>query len=123
VKKEKKMGFLENLIPNLIAADQSELLREISDNQRAQMASSQNHSLQQAFDWDDPFFVSETDKTDDTFYASYSDIMERKKGELKRVFPEKLLAIGMIDRLANEGNLSSLEYIALYREILAPKAT
>ena len=76
-------------------------------------------SAKRGFDWDNPVLQDELSKTIKTFYKSQG--LEWKKGDLKERFPEKEKALSALDRMADEGRISELEYLALCKEILAPK--
>ena len=107
--------WLQGFVSNWLASEQVIQLHEHSEQRREQTGYGERQ-----FEWDDPILTSETDNITDAFYASYPDIV-REEGVLKKHFPEKRDAIDTINRLANEGKLSALEYLVLFREILAPK--
>jgi len=74
------------------------------------------------FDWNNKVFQNEMDSTMEAFKASYPEIdWHAGKGRLKMHFVEKYNGIKEIDKIANEGRINELEYLALYKQILAPK--
>ena len=109
--------WLQGFVSNWLASEQVIQLHELSEQRREQTGYGERQ-----FEWDDPILVSEFNKIKDAFFASYPDLV-REEGVLKKHFPEKDAALDTIDRLADEGKLSALEFLVLFREILTPKKT
>ncbi len=107
--------WLQGFVSNWLASEQVIQLHELSEQRREQTGYGERQ-----FEWDDPILTSEADKIRDAFFALYPDLV-REEGVLKKHFPEKDAALDTIERLADEGKLSALEFLVLYREILAPK--
>jgi len=108
-------NWLQGFVSNWIAAEQLERLEEISEQNRKK-----HGYAQMQFDYNDPMFLEVDRKITDEFWASYPELI-RKEGGLQEYFPKKDRAMDIVFDLAEEGQLSVLEYLALKAEIMAPR--
>lgn len=105
-------SWLQAFIGNMIAAEQLDELHQLNEKGGPQ---------RREFDWENQTFKDEMHKTIKAFFESHG--IQKGHADLRKQFPEKVKAKWALDDMANEGRINELEYLLLYKQILAPAST
>ena len=95
---------------------QDQLEKQIAERDRLVEELYARGTLLPEYDWDDPKFNAEVEAITADWFVRHPETI-RGSGEFQKKYPEKKVAMDMLDKLTAKGRMTPEEYLILYREI------